>query len=90
MSWPKWTRKATDAGKNALVAGGLATNVHAAADLPKPLADQYSDYAAKVRTEDTRRGVRDRLDRGTRTTASPPRLKTSRNCAKKSGPDNCD
>lgn len=71
MSWTKWTRKATDAGKNALVAGGLATNVHAAADLPKPLADQYSDYAAKVRTEDTRRDVRDRLDRGTRTTASP-------------------
>lgn len=71
MSWPKWTRKAADAGKTAMVAGGLATNVHAAVDLPKPLADQYSDYAAKVRTEDTRRDVRDRLDRGTRTTAAP-------------------
>ena len=71
MSWPKWTRKAVDAGKTALVAGELAAHVHAAADLPKPLADQYSDYAAKVRTEDTRRDVRDRLDRGTRTTAAP-------------------
>lgn len=71
MSWPKWTRKAVDVGKNALVAGELATNVHAAVDLPKPLAEQYSNYAAKVRTEDTRRDVRDRLDTGTRTTAAP-------------------
>lgn len=71
MSWPKWARKATDAGKTAMVAGGLAANVNAAADLPKPLADQYSDYAAKVRTEETRRDIRDRLDTGTRTTAAP-------------------
>jgi hypothetical protein len=71
VSWPKWTRKAANAGKTAMVAGQLATNVHAATDLPKPLADQYSDDVAKVRTEETRRDVRDRLDTGTRTTAAP-------------------
>ncbi len=71
MSWPKWTRKAMDIGKTALVAGELASNVHSATELPKPLADQYSDYAAQVRTEETRRDIRDRLDTGTRTTAAP-------------------
>lgn len=84
----QWTRKATDASKTAMVASGLATNVHAAADLPSRWPTSTSDYAG--RSAPTRRDARDRLDKGTRTTAAPPRLETSRNCASKFDPDSRD
>lgn len=71
MSRPTWTRTAAKAVKTAWLTGQIASTAHTATELPKPLADQYSDYTAKVRTEQTRKDVRDRLDTGTRTAGQP-------------------
>lgn len=71
MNRPKWTHTAANTAKAAWLTAQIATNVHTATELPKPLADQYTGHTAKVRTEQTRKDVRDRLDTGTRTARQP-------------------
>lgn len=71
MSRPTWTRTAVKAARTAWLTGQIASTVGTATELPKPLAEQYSDYTTQVRTEQTRKDVRDRLDTGTRTAGQP-------------------
>lgn len=72
VSWPSWSRKAAKAGKTAVVSGQIISTVHGSVtDLPQPLAEQYREYTAEVRTEATRADIRDRLDSATRQHGAP-------------------
>lgn len=55
MSRPTWTRTAVKAARTAWLTGQIASTVGTATELPKPLAEQYSDYTTQVRTEQTRK-----------------------------------